>query len=73
MRTVLQEVLETEMTDAPGVAERERTAGRLGCRAGGYGRTLIIVNGAAIDRQAGAAGSRAPLAIRAGTDERHCC
>src|SRR3954463_16348605 len=41
VRAVLQEVLEAEMTDALGAAKSERTAGRLGYRAGYYGRTLI--------------------------------
>jgi transposase-like protein len=41
VRTVLQEILEAEMTDALGAAKSERTAGRLGYRAGYYGRTLI--------------------------------
>jgi transposase-like protein len=41
VRAVLQEILEVEMTDALGAAKSERTAGRLGYRAGYYGRTLI--------------------------------
>jgi putative transposase len=41
VRTVLQEVLEVEMTDALGAAKSERTAARLGYRAGYHGRTLI--------------------------------
>jgi putative transposase len=41
VRTVLQEILEAEMTDALGAAKSERTAARLGYRAGSYGRTLI--------------------------------
>jgi transposase-like protein len=41
VRTVLQEILEAEMTDALGAAKSERTAARLGYRAGYYGRTLI--------------------------------
>jgi putative transposase len=41
VRVVLQELLEAEMTDALGAAKGERTAGRLGYRAGYYGRTLI--------------------------------
>jgi transposase-like protein len=41
VRAVLQEVLEAEMTDALGAAKSERTAARLGYRAGYYGRTLI--------------------------------
>ena len=41
VRTVLQEILEAAMTDALGAAKSERTAGRLGYRAGYYGRTLI--------------------------------
>jgi hypothetical protein len=53
VRAVLQEILEAEMTDALGAAKGERTAGRLDY----YGRTLITVDGGAIDRQAGAAGA----------------
>jgi putative transposase len=41
VRAVLQEILEAEMTDALGAAKSERTMGRLGYRAGYYGRTLI--------------------------------
>jgi putative transposase len=41
VRAVLQEILEAEMTDALGAAKSERTTGRLGYRAGYYGRTLI--------------------------------
>jgi putative transposase len=41
VRAVLQEILEGEMTDALGAAKSERTTGRLGYRAGYYGRTLI--------------------------------
>ena len=41
VRAVLQELLEAEMTDALGAAKSERTAARLGYRAGSYGRTLI--------------------------------
>ena len=41
LRTALQEVLETEMTEALGAEKGERTAGRLGYRSGHYGRTLI--------------------------------
>jgi putative transposase len=41
VRAVLQEILEAEMTEALGAAKSERTAGRLGYRAGHYGRTLI--------------------------------
>jgi transposase-like protein len=41
VRTVLQEILEAEMTDALGAAKSERTAARLGYRAGYYSRTLI--------------------------------
>jgi transposase-like protein len=41
MRTALREVLEAEMTEAPGAEKGERTAGRLGYRSGYYGRTLI--------------------------------
>jgi putative transposase len=41
MRTALQEVLEAEMTETVGAAKGERTDGRLGYRAGHYGRTLV--------------------------------
>lgn len=41
VRAVLQEILEAEMTDALGAAKSERSSGRLGYRAGYYGRTLI--------------------------------
>ena len=41
VRTVLQEVLEAEMTEAVGAAKGERTASRLGYRSGYYGRTLV--------------------------------
>jgi putative transposase len=41
VRAALQEVLETEMIEAIGAAKGERTAGRLGYRAGYYGRTLV--------------------------------
>src|SRR6478672_4166439 len=41
VRAVLQEVLEAEMTDALGAAKGERTAARLGYRAGYYSRTLV--------------------------------
>ncbi|MBN8945259.1 MAG: IS256 family transposase [Rhizobiales bacterium] len=41
VRTVLQEVLEAEMTEAVGAAKGERSDGRLGYRAGYYGRTLV--------------------------------
>jgi hypothetical protein len=41
VRTALQEVLETEMTEAVGAEKGERTAGRQGYRSGYYGRTLI--------------------------------
>src|SRR3954452_12993731 len=41
VRAVLQEVLEAETTEALGAAKGERSAGRLGYRAGYYGRTLI--------------------------------
>jgi putative transposase len=41
VRAVLQEILQAEMTDALGAAKSERTTGRLGYRAGYYGRTLI--------------------------------
>jgi putative transposase len=39
-RTV-QDVLETEMTEALGAGKSERTAGRLGYRSGYYGRNLV--------------------------------
>jgi putative transposase len=39
VRTALQEVLEAEMTEAPGAAKGERAAGRQGYRSGYYGRT----------------------------------
>lgn len=55
VRAVLQEILEAEMTDALGAAKSERTAARLGYRAGYYGRTLINPG-----RQAGAAGPAGP-------------
>jgi transposase-like protein len=41
MRAALQEILEAEMTEALGAEKSERTATRLGYRAGSYGRTLI--------------------------------
>src|SRR6202142_1516843 len=41
IRTMLQEVLEAEMTDALGAAKSERTTGRNGYRSGYYGRSLI--------------------------------
>src|SRR4029450_6818842 len=41
VRAVLQEILQAGMTDALGAAKSERTVGRLGYRAGYYGRTLI--------------------------------
>src|SRR5690349_12865107 len=41
VRAVLQEVPEAEMTEALGAAKGERTAGRLGCRSGYCGRTLV--------------------------------
>jgi transposase-like protein len=41
VRAVLQEILEAEMTDALGAAKSERSSGRLGHRAGHYGRTPI--------------------------------
>jgi putative transposase len=41
VRTALQEVLETEMTEALGAEKGERTTGRPGYRSGYYGRTLI--------------------------------
>src|SRR5690349_11950847 len=41
VRAALQEILEAEMTEALGAEKSERTATRLGYRAGSYGRTLI--------------------------------
>jgi transposase-like protein len=41
VRAVLQELLETEMTEALRAEKGERSAQRLGYRAGYYGRTLI--------------------------------
>jgi putative transposase len=41
VRATLQEVLEAEMTETVGAAKGERTSGRLGYRAGYYGRMLI--------------------------------
>jgi transposase-like protein len=41
MRAALQEVLEAEMTETVGAAKGERTAERLGYRAGYYDRTLV--------------------------------
>src|SRR5262245_53086808 len=41
VRSVLQEALEAEMTGVLGAAKGERSASRLGYRAGYYGRTLI--------------------------------
>src|SRR5438270_11705214 len=41
VRTALQEVLETEMTEALGAEKGEGAAGRQGYRSGYYGRTLI--------------------------------
>src|SRR3984893_8921312 len=41
LRTALQEVLETEMTEALGAEKSERTTGRNGYRLGYYGRSLI--------------------------------
>jgi putative transposase len=41
VRAALQEVLETEMTEAVGAGKGERTPNRLGYRSGYYGRTLI--------------------------------
>src|SRR3981189_2800782 len=41
VRTALQEVLETEMTEALGAEKGERAAGRQGYRSGYYGRTRI--------------------------------
>ena len=58
VRAVMQEMLETEMTDALGAEKGERSAARLGYRSGYYSRTRHP------GRQAGAAraaGSRRPL------------
>ena len=41
VRAVMQEMLETEMTDALGAEKGERTSGRRGYRAGYYPRTLV--------------------------------
>jgi transposase-like protein len=41
VQAALQEILEAEMTEALGAEKGERTATRLGYRAGSYGRTLI--------------------------------
>src|SRR5262245_39221575 len=41
IQTALQEVLETEMTEALGAEKGERTEGRLGYRSGYYLRSLI--------------------------------
>jgi len=41
VRTVLQEVLEAEMTEALGAAKGERVEGRLGYRSGHYCRALV--------------------------------
>ena len=41
VRTVMQEMLEAEMTDALGAEKGERSAARLGYRSGYYSRTLI--------------------------------
>src|SRR5262252_697753 len=41
VRTVLQEVLEAEMTEAVGAAKSERVEGRLGYRSGHYTRSLV--------------------------------
>jgi putative transposase len=41
VRTVLQEVLEAEMTEALGAAKGERAEGRLGYRSGHYSRSLV--------------------------------
>ena len=44
-RSMLQEVLEAEMTEAIGASRGERTEGRLGYRSGYYTRGLIRVLG----------------------------
>ena len=41
IRTVLQEVLEAEMTETVGAAKSERVEGRLGYRSGHYTRSLV--------------------------------
>src|SRR4249920_2605975 len=41
VRAVMQEMLETEMTDALGAGKGERSAARLGYRSGYYSRTLV--------------------------------
>jgi transposase-like protein len=41
VRTVLQEVLEAEMTEALGATKGERIEGRLGYRSGHYSRSLV--------------------------------
>ncbi len=41
VRTVMQEMLEAEMTDALGAEKGERTMARLGYRSGYYTRTLV--------------------------------
>ena len=41
VRTVMQEMLEAEMTDALGAEKSERSAARLGYRSGYYSRTLV--------------------------------
>src|SRR5580693_5283538 len=41
VRAVMQEMLETEMTDALGAEKGERSAARLGYRSGYYSRTLV--------------------------------
>ena len=41
VRAVVQEMLETEMTDALGAETGERTGARLGYRSGYYTRTLV--------------------------------
>ena len=41
VRAILQEVLESEMTEALGAGKGERVEGRLGYRSGYYGRSLV--------------------------------
>ena len=41
VRAVVQEVLESEMTDALGAGKGERTSARIGYRSGYYTRTLV--------------------------------
>ena len=63
VQTVLQELLEAEMTEALGAEKGERTAARLGYRSGYYDRTLISRVGK-LELQ-GAAGPERPILDRA--------